>query len=206
MGFEDLRVWLDRFDRAGELKRVKAEVNLADLMRRDGVPLTGGPTEFKALCVFHSEKNPSLTVFFKDGAWGYYCFGCGEKGDIFTLAMKLEGLSFPEAVEKLADLAGVPLPKDEMEDRGEGDRRKRLYALVARTAKLYADALRSSGGADARRYLQGRGIGGVAPVVVHADRRRAREDLEQRVGEHAGHAVMTKTVVVCRRARCFIAQ
>jgi DNA primase len=89
----------------------------------------------------------------------FNCFGCGEKGDVFTLAMKLEGLSFPEAVEKMAELAGVPLPKDEVEDRGETDRRKRLYALLARTAKLYADALRSSGGADARRYLQNRGIG-----------------------------------------------
>src|SRR5690606_22279278 len=74
---------------------------------------------------------------------------------------KLEGLSFPEAVEKMAELAGVPLPREEQEDRGESDRRKRLYALLARAAELYRDALRSSGGAEARRYLEGRGIGPV---------------------------------------------
>ncbi|HRP12352.1 MAG TPA: DNA primase, partial [Terricaulis sp.] len=89
----------------------------------------------------------------------FKCFGCGEKGDVFTLAMKLEGVSFPEAVERIAEMAGVPLPKDEYEDRGESDHRKRLYQLVARTARLYGDALRSSGGAEARKYLQGRGLG-----------------------------------------------
>jgi DNA primase len=89
----------------------------------------------------------------------FKCFGCGEKGDVFTLAMKLEGLSFPEAVEKFAEIAGVALPKDDYGDRGENDRRKRLYAITASAAKLFANALRSSGGAEARKYLQGRGIG-----------------------------------------------
>src|SRR5262245_12037337 len=113
--------------------------------------------DYWACCPFHQEKTPSFHVLDAKGIFN--CFGCGEKGDVFTLAMKLEGLSFPEAVEKMAELAGVPLPKDDYEDRGENDRRKRLYAITASAAKLYANALRSSGGAEARKYLQGRGIG-----------------------------------------------
>ncbi len=113
--------------------------------------------DYWACCPFHQEKSPSFHILDQKGL--FKCFGCGEKGDIFTLAMKLEGLSFPEAVEKIAEMAGVALPKDEYEDRGEGDRRKRLFAVTAAAAKLYANALRSSGGADARKYLQSRGIG-----------------------------------------------
>ncbi|MBC7769220.1 MAG: DNA primase, partial [Phycisphaerales bacterium] len=113
--------------------------------------------DFWACCPFHQEKSPSFHVLDQKGIFN--CFGCGEKGDVFTLAMKLEGLSFPEAVEKMAEIAGVQLPREEMEDRGESDRRKRLYAITARTARLYAEALRSSGGAEARKYLQGRGFG-----------------------------------------------
>jgi DNA primase len=142
------------------LRQVRDRVSIADYAgrrlawdKRKTRPAAG---DYWACCPFHQEKSPSFHVLDAKGL--FKCFGCGEKGDIFTLAMKLEGLSFPEAVEKIAELAGVPLPKDEMEDRGESDRRKRLYALLARTAKLYADALRSSGGSDARRYLAGRGI------------------------------------------------
>jgi DNA primase len=113
--------------------------------------------DYWACCPFHQEKSPSFHVLDNKGL--FKCFGCGEKGDIFTLAMKLEGLSFPEAVEKIAEMAGVPLPREEMEDRSESDRRKRLYAVAGEAAKFYASALRSSGGAEARRYLQGRGLG-----------------------------------------------
>lgn len=116
-----------------------------------------GAGDFWACCPFHQEKSPSFHVLDNKGL--FKCFGCGEKGDVFTLAMKLEGLSFPEAVEKFAEIAGVALPKDDYEDRGENDKRKRLYAVTASASKLFAAALRSSGGADARKYLQGRGIG-----------------------------------------------
>ncbi len=143
------------------LRQVRDRVSIADYA---GKRLTWhkGKTrpsagDYWACCPFHQEKSPSFHVLDQKGI--FHCFGCGEKGDVFTLAMKLEGLNFPEAVQKMAEIAGVPLPKDEYEDRGESDRRKRLLAIVTRTAKLYAEALRSSGGADARKYLQGRKIG-----------------------------------------------
>lgn len=143
------------------LRQVRDRVSIADYAgkrltfdKRKSRPAAG---DYWACCPFHTEKTSSFHVLDQKGI--FHCFGCGEKGDVFTLAMKLEGLSFPEAVEKIADYAGVPLPKDEYQDRDQDDRRKRLLAITARTAKLYADALRSSGGADARRYLASRGIG-----------------------------------------------
>lgn len=142
------------------LRQVRDRVSIADYAgrklawdKRKSRPAAG---DFWACCPFHQEKSSSFHVLDQKGI--YKCFGCGEKGDAFTLAMKLEGLSFPEAVAKMADLAGVPLPVDEQEDRGEADRRKKLMHAVARAARLYGDALYSSAGADARKYLEGRGF------------------------------------------------
>ena len=143
------------------LRQVRDRVSIADYAgkrltwhKQKSRPSAG---DYWACCPFHQEKSPSFHVLDAKGL--FKCFGCGEKGDVFTLAMKLEGLSFPEAVEKFAEIAGVALPKDDYQDRGESDRRKRLYAITASAAKLFANALRSSGGAGARKYLQGRGLG-----------------------------------------------
>lgn len=143
------------------LRQVRDRVSIADYAgkrlawdKRKTRPAAG---DYWACCPFHQEKSSSFHVLDQKGI--FKCFGCGERGDVFTLAMKLEGIPFPEAVERIAEMAGMALPKDEYEDRGESDRRKRLYQITARTARLYADALRSSGGADARAYLQGRGLG-----------------------------------------------
>ena len=142
------------------LRQVRDRVSIADYAgkrltwdKRKTRPSAG---DYWACCPFHQEKSSSFHVLDQKGIFN--CFGCGEKGDVFTLAMKLEGLNFPEAVEKIAEYAGVPLPKDDYEDRGHDDRRKRLFAITAHVGKLYADALRSSGGAEARKYLQGRGL------------------------------------------------
>lgn len=143
------------------LRQVRDRVSIADYAgkrltwhKQKSRPSAG---DFWACCPFHQEKSPSFHVLDNKGL--FKCFGCGEKGDVFTLAMKLEGLSFPEAVEKFAEIAGVQLPKDDYDNRGENDQRKRLYAVTASAAKLFSAALRSSGGADARKYLQGRGFG-----------------------------------------------
>jgi DNA primase len=143
------------------LRQIRDRVSIADYAGRrlawNKQKTRPGAGDYWACCPFHQEKSASFHVL--DGKGIFNCFGCGEKGDLFTLAMKLEGLSFPEAVAQMAERAGMPLPKDDFEDKGETDKRKRLHQLVARVAKLYGDALRSSGGADARKYLQGRGLG-----------------------------------------------
>jgi len=102
------------------LRQVRDRVSIADYAgkrlswhKQKSRPSAG---DFWACCPFHQEKSPSFHVLDQKGL--FKCFGCGEKGDVFTLAMKLEGLSFPEAVEKFADIAGVALPKDNEEAHG----------------------------------------------------------------------------------------
>jgi DNA primase len=141
------------------LRQVRDRVSIAEYAgrklswHRKSRPAAG---DYWACCPFHQEATPSFHVLDAKGI--YKCFGCGEKGDVFTLAMKLEGYNFPEAVSQMAERAGMALPVDEHEDKGEADRRKRLYACVARAGKLYADALYAREGAEARAYLKARGI------------------------------------------------
>lgn len=115
-----------------------------------------GKGDYWACCPFHHEKSASFHVL--DARGIYKCFGCGESGDIFTLSMKLEGGTFPEAVARIAEQNGMPLPAAEREDKETADRRKRLQEAMARAAKLYAEALRGPEGRAARAYLQGRGF------------------------------------------------
>lgn len=143
------------------LRQLRDRVSIADYagkrMAWDKRKSRMAAGDFWACCPFHQEKSASFHVLDAKGI--YKCFGCGEKGDVFTLAMKLEGLPFPEAVTRMAEHAGMALPQDEAEDRGEANHRKRLLALMARAALLYKEALRAPPGAQARRYLEGRGIG-----------------------------------------------
>lgn len=142
------------------LRQVRDRVSLADYAGRrlswDKRKTRPSAGDYWACCPFHQEKTPSFHVLDQKGI--YNCFGCGEKGDLFTLAMKLEGLSFPEAVEQMTELAGMELPKDDYADRGQSDRRKRLIQAAARAAKLYREALMGREGREARDYLAGRGF------------------------------------------------
>jgi DNA primase len=87
--------------------RVKAAVNLAEFIGREIELKKVGETEWKALCPFHSEKSPSFTVFFKNGSWGFHCFGCEASGDVFEWIMRRQGLSFPQALVSVANYAGI---------------------------------------------------------------------------------------------------
>src|SRR5204862_460334 len=85
-------------------------------------------------------------------------FSAGRNGNIFDFLMLTEGLSFPEAVERLAEQAGLPLPKPSREDTARDERRKTLNEIVELAAKFFEDALASRAGARARGYLADRGI------------------------------------------------
>ncbi|MBL8551044.1 MAG: DNA primase [Hyphomonadaceae bacterium] len=143
------------------LRTLRERVSIADYAgkrlvwdKRKSQPARG---DYWACCPFHTEKSASFHVLDTKGV--YKCFGCGEAGDIFTLAQKLEGGNFPETVERVAEFAGIPLPADDREDRETADRRKRLANAAARAGLFYAEALRGSEGAKARAYLEGREIG-----------------------------------------------
>jgi DNA primase len=111
-------------------------------------------------CPFHDERTPSFKVNPRDKL--YYCFGCEASGDVFRFVEEKEGLTFPEAVESLAERYGVELERESEDPRAEERRRRkaRLWELLERTAKFYERYLWESPKAErARRYLAERGLG-----------------------------------------------
>lgn len=90
----------------------------------------------------------------------YHCFGCGESGDVITFIMKMEGMTFPEAVAFLAERAGmqVPTPVGFQSNAESKQKRDRLYEILTLTAKFYYKSLMSDEGKDARTYLEKRGV------------------------------------------------
>ena len=118
-----------------------------------------GAQNYTGLCPFHKEKTGSFSV---NATHGYfYCFGCHEKGDVFTFVMKLENLSFPEAVRAVAQKAGIPLPKREFtspEEAREAGLRRQLIDIHEAATQYFEAALKSPEAARAREYMTGRGI------------------------------------------------
>ncbi len=116
--------------------------------------------DFWGNCPFHDERTPSFKVNPRDKL--YYCFGCEASGDVFRFVEEKEGLTFPEAVESLAERYGVELERESEDPRAEERRRRkaRLWELLERTAKFYERYLWESPKAEgARRYLAERGLG-----------------------------------------------
>lgn len=112
----------------------------------------------KGLCPFHSERTPSFTV---DQARGlFHCFGCDAGGDVYAFLMKVEALSFPEAVERLARITGYELRYEELSpgQRRALGRRTRLTECVGEAAAFYHRRLFEDDGEAAREYLKRRGL------------------------------------------------
>ncbi len=116
--------------------------------------------QYVGLCPFHNEKTPSFSV--SQSKQMYYCFGCGAGGNVFTFLMQYENDSFLEAVESLADRAGIALPKQEMSARArqEADRRARILEANKAAGKYFYAQLRMEQGQAAMEYFQGRGLAG----------------------------------------------
>lgn len=131
--------------------------------------------EFTALSPFNKEKSPSF--FVNDDKRFYHCFSSGKHGDVFTWVMEMEGLSFPEAVERLAGEAGVALPAQDPVQARVMAKRRALTDVMALAGRFFQDQLRKSQGQDARDYLARRGLDddiigqfelGYAPASRHA--------------------------------------
>jgi DNA primase len=146
------------------LDEIRARLPVSQVVGRK-VALKRTGRELKGLSPFKSEKTPSFTVNDRKGF--YHCFSSGEHGDIFTFLMKTEGVSFPEAVERLAQEAGVPLPKAGPRDEEAEDQRERLYKLLAASAAFFESQLAGPQGAEARRYLARRGLDAEAIARFH---------------------------------------
>ncbi len=142
------------------LDEIRARLPVSEIVRRR-VALKKAGREWKGLSPFNAEKTPSFTV--NDHKGFYHCFSSGKHGDQFTFLMETEGVSFPEAVERLASLAGLPLPKVSPEDEKREARRKTLHEVMELAAKFFEDSLQSRAGARTRGYLADRGL---APAVI----------------------------------------
>ncbi|WP_049721139.1 DNA primase [Gilvimarinus polysaccharolyticus] len=116
---------------------------------------------YSACCPFHDEKNPSFTV--SPDKQFFYCFGCGASGNAVGFLMDYERTGFPEAVEQLAHLCGMEVPREEQKPEATRQERlrKRLYELLEKSNDFYQEQLRQHPGkSKAIDYLKGRGLDG----------------------------------------------
>ncbi len=138
-----------------------------------------GRGDFWACCPFHGEKSPS---FHADDRRGIYkCFGCGVSGDHFRFLTEKAGMSFPEAVEKLAGMAGVPMPARDAEDEKRQEVRRSLYDVMEIATQYFEAALSHNIGARARGYLHDRGV---SPTAVTKFRLGYAPDSTNGLKEH----------------------
>ncbi len=137
------------------LEELSARLPVSEVVGKR-VKLKRAGREWKGLSPFQQEKSPSFTV--NDQKGFYHDFSSGKHGSIFDFVMETEGVSFPEAVERLAAMAGLPLPAANPDAARHEKRRKTLHDVMDLAAKFFADTLASRHGAKARGYLGDRAI------------------------------------------------
>src|SRR5258707_2015215 len=137
------------------LEELRARLPVSEVVGRR-VKLKRAGKEYKGLSPFQQEKTPSFFVNDQKQAW--FDFSSGKNGNIFDFVVQTEGVSFPEAVERLAAMAGVPLPAVTPDAARHEQRRKTLYDVMELSAKFFADTLASRNGAKARGYLGDRAV------------------------------------------------
>jgi DNA primase len=109
------------------------------------------------LCPFHTEKSPSFSVSPDTNL--FYCFGCHKGGSVFQFLMEIESLTFPEAVEKLAEKTGIPIPKEDAGESRKRESRRTIESLYEKVSNTFRWLLVNHPGAEhAREYLRSRGI------------------------------------------------
>ena len=149
---------------AGLIKRedideVRSRARLDDVVGEFVTLRTAGVGSLKGLCPFHDERTPSFHVRPQVGM--YHCFGCGESGDVFTFLQKLDGVTFVEAVERMAERTGVQLRYEEGTrgpDREEVGRRQRLVEMHQIAEEFYRRQMEEGEAQTAREYLTARGF------------------------------------------------
>jgi len=161
-------------DRKEEIRR---RIDIASFIG-EYVALKKAGRNLLGLCPFHREKTPSFTV--SPEKQMFYCYGCGEGGDVFSFLMKLNQLTFPETLQELAKRAGVVLPQKTLtpEERQQGALRERIRQANELAAGFYAGLLQAPVGEQARAYLRKRGI---APEAIQTFRLGYAPDEWQRL-------------------------
>jgi DNA primase len=135
------------------VEKIQEQTDLVSVVS-EYVKLQPSGRSLKGLCPFHSERTPSFTVDPEKQL--FHCFGCSEGGDVFAFLMKIENLSFPEAVSWAGQRCGIPmeLGEDSQEDR----KKQELFGIMELALDFYVAQLRQDSGEFARKYLENRGI------------------------------------------------
>ena len=135
------------------LEEFKARLPIAEIVGRY-VRLIRRGREFTGLCPFHQEKTPSFTISEEKGF--YHCFGCNQHGNAVDFIMAIEGLDFGQAIQRLADITGLPTPMRSGRDTTRAE--KTLYDANEAAAAWFQASLAGTGGDQARDYLERRGL------------------------------------------------
>ncbi len=133
-------------------EEIRERIDLVELVS-EYVRLERAGKNFKALCPFHTERTPSFHV--SPALNRFHCFGCGASGDAFTFLMRIEGLSFQEALRRLAERAGIEL-RAELRDSEPSDGLDRLRRILYASSFFYRQCLQRA--SHAQQYLQERGL------------------------------------------------
>jgi len=145
--------------REDDIAAVREKVRIDEVIGEYVTLRNAGGGSLKGLCPFHDEKSPSFNVNPSRGF--FHCFGCQEGGDVLTFLMKIDGLAFSEAVERLADKVGVQLRREEgdvRDDRPKGPPRQRLVEANRQAQEYYAEQLTGPGAVAGRQFLHERGF------------------------------------------------
>ena len=136
------------------LDELRARLTLSDIVGRQ-VRLSRAGREFKGCCPFHNEKTPSFYV--NDDKQFYHCFGCGAHGDAIGFAMQHDNQSFIEAIEGLAQEAGMEVPKQSPQDVKKSKEEKSLYGLMEEATRWMESQMRDPANIESYRYITDRG-------------------------------------------------
>ena len=137
------------------IEDLRQRVPLSDLIGKR-VKLVRKGRRFSGLCPFHSEKTPSFSVVDDQGF--YHCFGCGAHGDAISFLRETDGLDFMEAVERLAGMAGLTVPRSTPEDPQRTRQRKAALDILEETTRVFQAALQRNDGQGGATYLRRRGL------------------------------------------------
>lgn len=144
------------------LEEIKDRIPISDVIGKrvtwDRKKTNASKGDYWACCPFHGEKSPSFHC--EDRKGHYHCFGCGVSGDHFRFLNELDGMSFPEAVQQIADLAGVAMPQPDVEAEKRDRQRSTLQDVMEMATQFFQDQLQTANGARARAYLRDRGLTG----------------------------------------------
>lgn len=140
------------------VREIRERVTIYDVVS-DYVSLKKAGANYQGLCPFHGEKTPSFNVNPARGI--FHCFGCGAGGNAFSFIMRVEGVTFPEAVKFLAKRAGVTIDERplSLNDQKKKDEKQELYSIAEIACQFYRSVLRSGDdGKAGREYLESRGV------------------------------------------------